>query len=84
MCLFVVAEAKMTENPMEKAYCVLEFAKTQSATAVQGHFRTRFHKLPPNTTGIKNSRQRDVCCAEERAREDHVFQTKTNVFALLT
>ena len=50
--MFVVSEAEMAENPVEKAYCVLEFARTQSATVVQRHFRTRYNKTPPTRQSI--------------------------------
>ena len=36
----------------EKAYCVFEYAKTSSVTAVQRHFRTKFRKEPPHQHNI--------------------------------
>jgi transposase len=42
----------MAANAREKSYCVLEFAKTNSVTVVQRHFRTRFGRRPPTRQSI--------------------------------
>ena len=36
----------MVATVVEKAFCVLELAKTNSVTLVQGHFRRRYDKPP--------------------------------------
>jgi NADH:ubiquinone oxidoreductase subunit F (NADH-binding) len=35
---------KMAASAQEKAFCVLEFAKTTPVSSVQRHFRTRYGK----------------------------------------
>jgi transposase len=42
----------MAVTPVEKAFCVLELAKTNSVTVVQRHFRTRYGKPPPTRQSI--------------------------------
>jgi len=42
----------MAATVVEKAFCVLELAKTNSATLVQSHFRRRYGKLPPTRQSI--------------------------------
>jgi len=37
----------MAATVVEKAFCVLELAKTNSITLVQRHFRRRYGKHPP-------------------------------------
>jgi hypothetical protein len=43
---------KMAASAQEKAFCVLEFAKTTSVSSVQRHFRTRYGKNPPTGKSI--------------------------------
>jgi hypothetical protein len=38
---------KMAASAQEKAFCMLEFAKTTSVSSVQQHFRTHYGKNPP-------------------------------------
>ncbi|KAJ6657756.1 hypothetical protein lerEdw1_001943 [Lerista edwardsae] len=42
----------MATSPQEKAYCVLEYAKTSSVVVVQRHFRTKFFKELPHRHNI--------------------------------
>lgn len=42
----------MAATQAEKAYCVLELAKTNSVTVVQHHFRTKYGKPPPKRQSI--------------------------------
>jgi len=42
----------MAANVVEKAFCVLELAKTNSVTLVQRHFRRRYGKPPPTRQSI--------------------------------
>ena len=44
-------EIKMA-TMQHKIFCVREFIKTQSATAVQGAFRLRFNSQPPKRKNI--------------------------------
>ena len=43
----LIEGGKMSANPVEKAFCVIEFSKSNSATVVKRRFRTRFAKAPP-------------------------------------
>lgn len=43
----------MAPSMQEKAYCVLEYAKTSSFIVVQRHFRTKFGKEPPHRHNIE-------------------------------
>jgi transposase len=42
----------MAASEQEKAFCVLEFAKTTSVSSVQQHFRTHYGKNPPTRKSI--------------------------------
>ena len=42
----------MAFTPPEKAFCVLEFAKTETWTVVQHAFRRKFGKKPPERKSI--------------------------------
>ena len=42
----------MATTVVEKAFCVLELAKTNSVTLVQRHFRRRYGKPPPTRQSI--------------------------------
>jgi len=42
----------MADTLVEKAFCVLELAKTNSVTRVQRHFRRRYGKPPPTRQSI--------------------------------
>lgn len=42
----------MAATQVEKAYCVLELAKTNSVTVVQRYFRTKYGKPPPTRQSI--------------------------------
>jgi hypothetical protein len=44
--------SKMAATVVEKAFCVLELAKTNSVTLVQCHFRRRYGKPPPTRQSI--------------------------------
>ena len=48
----------MAATEIEKAFCVLELAKTKSVTLVQRRFRRRYGKHPPkgslSTTGARD------------------------------
>jgi hypothetical protein len=54
----------------EKAFCVLEYAQTQSIVPVQRRFRTKFGEHPAAKNSIKQwyeKCQRDAClCIEKR------------------
>jgi hypothetical protein len=39
--------SSMAASQVENAFCMIEFAKTNSVTIVQWHFRTRYVKQPP-------------------------------------
>ena len=43
---------KMAATVVEKAFCLLELAKTNSVTLVQRHFRRRYGKRPPTRQSI--------------------------------
>jgi hypothetical protein len=48
----------------EKAFCVLEYARTQSIVTVQRRFRTKFGEDPPVKNSVKQwyeKFQRDEC-----------------------
>jgi len=42
----------MDATVVERAFCVLELAKTNSVTLVQRHFRRRYGKPPPTRQSI--------------------------------
>ena len=42
----------MAATVVERAFCVLELAKTNSVTLVQRHFRRRYGKPPPTRQSI--------------------------------
>ena len=42
----------MATTVVEKAFCVLELAKTNSVTLVQHHFRRRYGKPPPTRQSV--------------------------------
>jgi len=42
----------MAATVVEKAFCVMELAKTNSVTLVQRHFRRRYGKPPPTRQSI--------------------------------
>lgn len=44
--------SKMVITLVEKAFCVLELAKTNSITVEQWHFRTQYGKPPPTRQSI--------------------------------
>ena len=44
--------SKMVATEVEKAFCVLKLAKTNSVTLVQRHFRRRYGKPPPTRQSI--------------------------------
>jgi hypothetical protein len=55
----------------EKAFCVLEYARTQSIVTVQRRFRTKLGMDPPVQNSIKQwyeKFQRDVCVAKRAGR----------------
>jgi hypothetical protein len=46
---------KMAWAGDNKAFCVLEFAKTESIVTVQRRFRTTYHTEPPTDKTIYNT-----------------------------
>jgi transposase len=48
----------MAATVVEKAFCVLELAKTNSVTLVQRHFRRRYGKPPPTRQSIYDWRKK--------------------------
>jgi hypothetical protein len=54
----------------KKAFCVQEFAKTESIVTVQRRFRTTYHTEPPTDKTIRawynTFRQRGCLCVEKR------------------
>ena len=56
----------MAATVVEKAFCVLELAKTNSVTLVQRHFRRRYGKPPPtrqsNYDWSKKFQENDCLC----------------------
>jgi len=63
-----------------KIFCVREFIKTESATAVRRAFRLRFKTQPPTrktfVVGI-TSLSKYAVCVKAKAPADHVYQRKT-------
>ena len=53
----------MAFTKSEKAFCVLEFAKTDSCTLVQRVFRTKFRKAASERKSML--RWHDKCCKAE-------------------
>jgi hypothetical protein len=61
----------------EKAFCVLEYARTQSIVTVQRRFRTKFGKDPPAKNSIKQwyqKFQRDGCLCITKRRDGMLWQ----------
>jgi len=54
----------MAATVVEKAFCVLELAKTNTVTLVQLHFRRRYGKPPPTRQSIYDWSEKfqETCC----------------------
>jgi hypothetical protein len=56
----------MATSQVEKAFCMIEFAKTNSVTVMQHHFRTRYNKQPPTRQSTydwnKKFNETGCCC----------------------
>ena len=64
-----------------KIFCVREFIKTESATAVQRAFRLRFSIQPPNEEEYLSLESpiwaNRAVCVQAKAPADHVYQRRT-------
>lgn len=64
----------------EKAFCVLEFAKSSSATVVQRKFRTAYKKNPPGRKTIYDWHKKFIAtgclCAKERSGRPSVVNNE--------
>jgi len=72
-------ESKMA-TMKHKMFCVREFIKTVSATAVQRAFRLRFNRQPATRKSIcrwSHQFQQIGCLCKAKAPADHVYQRRT-------
>ena len=63
-----------------KIFCVREFIKTESATAVQRAFRLRFNIQPPTRKSIcrcNHQFEQIGCLCKGKSCGDHVYQRRT-------
>ena len=69
-CLFTLGMA----SPQQKAFCVLEFAKTNSVVTVQRAFWRRFDINPPSPKNIRRwfrQFQESGCLCKGKVQDDH-------------
>ena len=68
----------------KKAFCVLEFAKTESVVTVQRRFRIMYHREPPTDKTIRERYMKFqqsgcLCAAKRRGRPDPSAETVERV-----